>query len=177
MQNLASGDPPSYSRAVFEQQVVTTLAAINLSFSAVKNLQFCQMLRMLQPDAEILSKKRVKIVLKERYSQIVAKSFQDLGLVTKVSLALDCWTSPSHLSFMAITAHYISKDWHFCEILIAFEHVPESYTGRNLAILVDCALQQYRHSKRLYAITTDNVSNNDTLRSQLAEILASRSIN
>ena len=143
MENAASGDPPSYTRAVFEQQVVTTIAAINLPFSAVENLEFCQMLRMLQPNVQIPGRKQVKDVFEWRYSQIVVKSFQDLGPVTEVSLALDCWTSPSYLSFMVIIAHYISENWRYCEILIAFEHVPESYTGRNLAILVDCALQQY----------------------------------
>ena len=42
---------------------------------------------------------------------------------------------------MTITGLYIPEDWHLCEMLIAFEHVPESHTGCNLAILVNCAFQ------------------------------------
>ena len=48
------------------------------------------MLRMLQPDVQIPGRKQVKVLLEERYSQIVAKSFQDLGPATKVFLTLDC---------------------------------------------------------------------------------------
>ena len=48
------------------------------------------MLRMLQPDVQIPGRKQVKVFLEERYSQIVAESFYDLGPATKVSLALDC---------------------------------------------------------------------------------------
>ena len=140
MQNLASANPSSYTRAVLKQQIVTTIAARNLPFFAVENLQFCQTLRMLRSDVQIPGRKRVKVRLKERYCQIVTKSFEDLGATTKVHLALDCWTSPSHLSFMAIIAYYISEIWRLCETLIAFEHVLESYSGCNLAILVDCAL-------------------------------------
>ena len=75
MQNLASADLISYTRAAFEQQIVTTIAAMNLLFSAVKNLQFCPMLCMLRPDMQIPGKKQVKVLLKERYSQIVMESF------------------------------------------------------------------------------------------------------
>ena len=176
MQNLASSNSLLYIQAAFEQQLVTTIAAINFPFSTVENVQFCQTLPMLRPDVQIPGRKRVKAFLEEHYSQIAVKSFQDLGANIKVFFALDCWTSTNHVSFMAITVYYISENWHFYKALIAFEHVLESHTGHNIAILVDCAFQQYRLSEKLYAITTDNASNNDTLRSQLAKILASQSV-
>ena len=77
---------------------------------------------------------------------------------------------------MAIIAYYISENWRLYKTLIAIEHVLKFHFGHNLAILVNCVLQQYGLSERLYAITTDNASNNDTLHSQLAKILASQSI-
>ena len=88
MQNLASADPSSYTRAAFEQQIVTTIAAMNLLFSAVENLQFCQMLCMLRLDLQIPGRKHVKVLLKKRYSQIVTESFQDLEATIRFLLHL-----------------------------------------------------------------------------------------
>ena len=46
------------------------------------------------------------------------ESFQDI--LGKISFTLDVWTSPSTKSFLAITAHYIDKDWKLRNVLVNF---------------------------------------------------------
>ncbi len=84
-----------------------------------------------------------------------------------MSLALNCWTSPNLKSFIAITSYYIYTDWEYKEVLLRFEPVVGAHTGYNLAFLVKQVLQQFSLTDRLYAITADNVSNNQTLQSSL----------
>jgi hypothetical protein len=57
---------------------------------------------------------------------------QDLPADAKVSLALDCWTSPSQQAFMAITVYFIDKDWNYREMLLGFEPLHGPHTGNNL---------------------------------------------
>jgi hypothetical protein len=50
------------------------------------------------------------------------------------------------------------------------------HTGRNLAQIVELVLVQYGLPDRLFAITTDNSSNNNTLRRTLEQIFQSHNI-
>ncbi len=62
--------------------------------------------------------------------------FSDLGAETKVSLALDCWSSPTNKSFLAITCYYISFTWEYREVLLGLEPVTGAHTGYNFALIV-----------------------------------------
>jgi hypothetical protein len=44
------------------------------------------------------------------------KLLSDLPPGVKVSIALDGWQSPFKLSFLAITAYYITTDWQWREV-------------------------------------------------------------
>ena len=51
----------------------------------------------------------------------IQEAFQDVS--GKISFTIDIWTSPSTKSFLAITAHYIDKDWKLKNILIDFVQI------------------------------------------------------
>jgi len=51
----------------------------------------------------------------------------------KISFTLDAWTSPNCISFLGITAHWISKEWKLKEILVDFHKLLGSHSGENLA--------------------------------------------
>ena len=56
-----------------------------------------------------------------------------------ISFALDVWTSPNVYSFLAITAHWITKEWELKETLIDFCKLVGPHTGENLAeAFVNC---------------------------------------
>jgi hypothetical protein len=56
----------------------------------------------------------------------------------KISLTTDIWSDLLLRPYLAVTAHYLSKDQASGALLlraalIAFRYVPESHTGKNLA--------------------------------------------
>jgi hypothetical protein len=76
---------------------------------------------------------------------------------------------------MAITAYIITTDWRYQEHLIGFEHVSGAHDGENLADITFKVIQDFNITDRLFAITADNASNNQTLRKGLAKRLQRKS--
>lgn len=96
------------------------------------------------------------------------------GLVpgSKCALALDNWSSPgTRLCFMAIVATFIDKQWEYREALIGFEPLDGAHTGKELATIVRRVISQYKLDGRVHAITTDNASNNNTMMTQISEMI------
>jgi hypothetical protein len=89
----------------------------------------------------------------------------------KMSIALDCWTSPDQKPFMAVTGYFITDDFQHHEILLAFPHVPGAHTGERLAKIVLEVLAKHHLSRRILGITTDNASNNGTLFQAMTKAL------
>lgn len=91
---------------------------------------------------------------------------------SKVSLALDCWTSPFRQAFLGIIASYITQDWRLKNTLIGFEHLEGVHTGHELAKIVYSCVQKHWIEDKVMAITTDNASNNTTLLSAMQDMVA-----
>jgi hypothetical protein len=78
---------------------------------------------------------------------------------SKISIALDAWTSPNKFAFLAIVAQFVNKDFELgnalsgfystvltCaseEVLIKFQELHGGHTGQNLAEVVWRTLQTY----------------------------------
>ena len=89
---------------------------------------------------------------------------------TKVPIALNACTSPKNIAFLAITGYFINHNRKLQEALLGCEHLSGRHTERNMGRLVDDALIKYNLKERLFAITTDNASNNKTLYQHVAGI-------
>jgi hypothetical protein len=87
----------------------------------------------------------------------------------KLSIALDCWTSPFQQAFMAITSYFVDEKWDYHEILLGFMPIHGQHTGVHLSEVLFGVLQQHSIVDRVIAITTDNASNNKTLVESLCE--------
>lgn len=57
------------------------------------------------------------------------------------------------------------------EDLLSFQHVPERYTGKNLAAHIFKILQNFNIHTKLFCITTDSASNNDKMMKELSKLL------
>jgi hypothetical protein len=85
----------------------------------------------------------------------------------KLSIALDCWTSPFSQAFMAITGYFIDLNWDYREFLLGFEPLEGTHSGENLCSVLLKRLKDHNITHRILAITTDNASNNQTLMDRL----------
>jgi len=92
----------------------------------------------------------------------------------KISIALDAWTSPNKLTFLASEAYFIDKDWKLRSMLIGFEQLHEAHTGENMASVTLRCLEEFSIHDSLFALVSDNASNNQTLGYHLALSLDSR---
>lgn len=105
------------------------------------------------------ARRRLRKIVQEDQHRILSGLPPD----AKLSIALDCWTSPFQQAFMAITGYFLDQNWKYREILLGFEPLHGKHSGVNLSqVLFEC-LQEHRILDRVLAVTTDNASNNDTL--------------
>ncbi|CAG8737180.1 27045_t:CDS:1 [Racocetra persica] len=94
----------------------------------------------------------------------------------KISFALDCWTSTNIYSFLAITGHWITQDWELQSSLIDFVNISGPHSGENLCNAFVKSCNKLEILSKLFAITSDNATNNDTLMKYLEDIYRSKNI-
>ena len=94
-----------------------------------------------------------------------------LSSYSKISIALDCWTSPFLQAFIAITGYFIDSDWVYREVLLDFKPIYGAHTGANLSSALIETLTEHRIEDRVFGLTTDNVLNNKTLMESLQQVL------
>ncbi|KAG0157964.1 hypothetical protein PDIDSM_5476 [Penicillium digitatum] len=75
----------------------------------------------------------------------------------KISIALDCWTSPFGQAFMAITGYFIDINWSYREVLLGFKPLEGTHPGANLSsvlleILADHNIQDRALSSDIHVI-------------------------
>jgi hypothetical protein len=74
---------------------------------------------------------------------------------------------------MAITVYFIDKDWNYREMLLGFEPIHGPHTGNNLSDVLYQLLKERGLLHRIFSVTTDNATNNETLIRTLQEKLIS----
>lgn len=175
-------EPPNVHKVTtfqLEEQLLKTITCLRLPFQTVENPVFQRLLNLVNsgtgvlelPSAKTLRRRLRNAVTIQQESQL-----QDLPEDAKVSLALDCWTSPFQQAFMAITVYFIDKDWNYREMLLGFEPLHGPHTGNNLSDVLHQLLKERGLLDRIFSVTTDNASNNETLVRALQEKLISTGV-
>jgi hypothetical protein len=168
--------PPIYSDKAFEKKLLTLFVAQNLPYRLVEEQEFRDLVEFLNPTAQAPTRHRLRDVLDETYDESQQKLFPCLGKDTKVSLAVDCWKSPNDIHFLGILCYYISDSWEYREVLLGFELLSSSHTRENLAQIIEDVLAEHNLAHRLFAVTADNASNNDTMRQHLESSFSSQGV-
>jgi hypothetical protein len=147
-----------------------------LPFQLVEHPQFralIEMARLAPSFPEIPSAKTVRRHLQDLVQERQKNLLQMLPQGAKLSIALDCWTSPFRQAFMAVTGYFLDVDWNYREILLGFEPLSGSHTGTYLSTVLQQLLAQHQIESRVLTVTTDNASNNSTLIDTLQDSLQS----
>jgi hypothetical protein len=145
------------------EQLLRTITSLQLPFRAVENQQFQRLIAILNDEYRLPSHTTIRNKLLDRSAAIKKDLLEGLNDDSKVSLALDCWSSPTRLAFMAITAYFIDENWTYREALIGFEHLETVHTGVELAAVLKKVINSFGLGGRILNITTDNASNNNTM--------------
>ncbi|KAJ5378259.1 uncharacterized protein N7496_005668 [Penicillium cataractarum] len=112
------------SRKASFTPLITFIAASRLPFQLIKYPEFRALLEMARlapcfpkiPTATTVRRHLQEIVEERQYTLL-----QKLPNSAKLSIALDCWTSPFRQAFMAITGYFIDQEWNYRELLLGFE--------------------------------------------------------
>jgi hypothetical protein len=116
------------------------------------------------PSAKTI-RRRLQDAISERQRSVLERLPKD----GKISIALDCWTSPFQQAFIAVTGYFLDEDWNYRETLLGFEPLHGTHSGINLSVVLFELLRKHQITDRVLAITTDNASNNNTLISSIQE--------
>ncbi|CAG8690565.1 2244_t:CDS:2, partial [Cetraspora pellucida] len=149
----------------------------NQPFTTVENKHFQQMIKLLNPNATI--------PVGDTIRNDIIKSFEDESINIKcllqsvpgkLSFAIDVWTSANIYSFFTITVHWISKDWKLQNILLDFINLHGPHSGENLCDAFVSSCREFGILLKIFMITSDNATNNDTFMQHLETICYNENI-
>jgi hypothetical protein len=152
------------------------LAVSHLPFRFIDHPEFHDVIHYAQAAPkrpEIPSAKTMRSRLRDLVIEQQRSTLKRLPPRAKLSLALDCWTSPFSQAFMAVTGYFVDVDWEYREVLLGFEPLSGKHSGVNLSEVLIKILEQHQITNRVMAITTDNASNNNTLISSVQDSIQS----
>ena len=58
--------------------------------------------------------------VKDRFDLARANQIKELDQASTISFTLDVWTSPNHRPILAVIGHWITVDFEYKEVLVAF---------------------------------------------------------
>ena len=151
-----------------------------LPFQFIEHPEFHDLIsftRLAPQRPHIPTTKTIRARLRDFVAEQQQSILRQLPVDSKISLALDCWTSSFKQAFMAVTGYFLDHDWEYREVLLGFEPLSGTHSGLNLSEVLMKLLQQHEITDRVLAITTDNASNNNTLVNSINEAIQSLELN
>jgi hypothetical protein len=142
----------------------------------VEKPSFQRFIQFLQPKAVIISCYKFGQLFYKQYTEATAILLSNLKENTKISIALNAWTSNNHLSFLAIKGYYINNSWQLREKLLDFIPMHRKHTGASIAKEVIKVLGRTNTTNQLLGLTCDNASNNSVLSQLLEENLKKQNL-
>src|SRR5437667_5735255 len=97
-------------KEAFSRQLLHMLISLHIPFRAIQNLQFCCLVKILNNEVTMPGATYVRQQLQDHVQFIEEHVLDDFSASAKISLTIDCWTSPNRLAFMAINRYFIDQD-------------------------------------------------------------------
>ena len=171
------GDPVPFSPEGFTRRLVKWVVRNNHPFSVVDEADFREMLAMANYDIAVPSATTIKREIVKCYHEEAARIRERLASVdSKISLTLDCWTSPNGLAFLGVTGHYIDAQWTPRELVLDFLPLHGAHTGENLRKALVGVCDRAGILPKLLCVTSDNASNMDKLFVEFEDACKDRGI-
>ena len=97
---------------------------------------------------------------------------------SSIDFSFDLWTSPNHLAFIAIFAHFLNSKHQRCHRLITFRQHAGRHSGKNIADTIEEVIRDWGFQEQIGMAICDNVSSNDTrLQALFPRLLGPQSVN
>ncbi|KAL5789667.1 hypothetical protein ACOSQ2_004555 [Xanthoceras sorbifolium] len=122
------------------------------------------MMEYCQPRYEVMSRNTLKSEIFKLYNIEKDKTLKLLeNIESKVAITTDMWTSSTKVGYMVVTMHFIDKSWVLHSRIMRFIHVLSPYDAKSLGDQLMKCLLDWNVDRKLYVITVDNCSTNDSM--------------
>ena len=123
-----------------QKKLIQWIVLSQQPFTIIEEISFQNFVDTLYPAIKLPSANTIKNHIINIYDSEIKKIKEVIqNIPGKISYTIDIWTSPSAKSFLAITAHFMDKEWKLQSILLDFVQIWGSHTGENIKnIFVSC---------------------------------------
>jgi hypothetical protein len=179
--HLISRSSFKYSQTNSKKMLIDMIIIDELPLSFSEKIGFKTFARSLNSDFDIPGRTAITKGVEERYKDL--KCQLSLYLQTsqiegagRISITSDIWTaSHQKLCYTTITIHFIDQYWKLRMIVINFPVMPYPHSGNNIADVLIQSLKDWKVVHRLFGMTVDNASNNDTMLKRLKDLISASS--
>ncbi|PLW08705.1 hypothetical protein PCASD_20825 [Puccinia coronata f. sp. avenae] len=152
--------------------LVYFLAKCDLPFAVVERKSFRNLVRLINelaiPLMNQMNQKSIATQIARVHLQFKEEIKRHLCKEEFISFTHDAWTAPNVTAFMAVTAHFVTKNFKLKDITLAVPHVQGNHTGKTFADLFYDVLNNYDGLKKIHTITANNASTNNKMAHKLS---------
>ncbi|KAH0635744.1 hypothetical protein KY289_035659 [Solanum tuberosum] len=98
---------------------------------------------------------------KEKLKQVLVK------IPNRVCLTSNCWTASTSEGYLCLIAQYIDDNWKVVSKILNFCRMIPPHTGVELAATIYDCLKEWGIDRKVFSITLDNATNNDSMQTIL----------
>jgi hypothetical protein len=96
------------------------------------------------------------------YNERVLKLIESFKSVSLVALTSDIWIGKAKEDYISVVAHFVNSNWELEKRLIGLRLIDVKHSRNNIAERVNMVADEYGLSDKIFAITLDNASSNQT---------------
>ena len=164
-----------YDHTVFPQMVAKCIILHDLPFSYVEYERVRSVWTYLNADVKFISRNTAaKDVYKFYQSETDILKKELANLPGRISFTSDLWTTITHEGYMCLTAHYVDRDWKLKNKILSFCALLPPHTGFQLAMKILDEMEEWGIDKKVFSVTLDNATNNDSMQDILKSQLVLR---
>ncbi|XP_056116473.1 E3 SUMO-protein ligase ZBED1-like [Rhinichthys klamathensis goyatoka] len=129
-------------------------------YSVVENVGFRRLMKVMEPNYVIVSRKRLsEEVIPNMYQTVKDGVMCKLKTAERVGITSDTWTSVATESYMSVTVHYIDELWNLVSYVLQTTEVETNHRSVCLAEMLTKAMEEWGLMSKDPAIVTDNAAN------------------
>ncbi|XP_073335813.1 E3 SUMO-protein ligase ZBED1-like [Pagrus major] len=152
---------PSSERAKKITKCISYFIAKDMRpYSVVENTGFRYMVHSLEPRYVIPSQSFFTLKsIPNLYKETKLSVQESLNSAHRVAITWDAWTSKATVSYMTVTAHYVSSKWKLMSYVLQTRAMDDSHTGANMCEFLKAMADEWGIEKHDLVLVTDNASN------------------
>ena len=165
-----------FDQNIFRDLVVAATVRHELPLSFVDYKGIRDVFTYLQPEANVITRNTLKADVFKLY-KIEKENIRSMLMESpgKLCLTSDLWSSITTDGYLAITVHFIDKQWVLQKRVLSFSFMPPPHSGVALNAKVFSILEEWGIENKVFCITLDNASSNDRFVELLREQLDTKS--